>query len=236
MPYSVNEGQLYDNDRRLGDAEAIYVDSRQHDVQGFIKRGLYPSEWPRFIIKQLPVADYLFVTPSGLIVGIESKTANDFHTSRFELRLQRQSRELLDWVDIPIWGLMLLPAEEWTTPCLTDMVKWQAMGGSIQVLPWDAFQIAQVLTELRTILQPGSHLRSVLRGDDYQRPDDIPMSPCATALRRIFRGVGIKTALLLDNRYEGDIIKALNAPDEEWEQIPRVTAGILAQKRNLCKN
>ena len=233
--YSVQENELYFDDLLIGGAEAIYVDSRQSDMLKFVKRGLYPTEWPRLVVKQLSVGDYIFVTPSGMTVGIESKTAGDFQTSKDKQRLQRQSRDLIASVDIAMWGLLLLPGEEWSTPCLTDMVKWQAMGGSIQILPWDVYQTAQVLVELRTIMQPGTHLRSVLRGDDWKRPEEIEMSPCATALRRIFTGVGVRIAMLLDNKYEGDIIKALNAPEEEWREIPRMRELILAQKRKLCQ-
>ena len=232
--YSVQENELYFDDLLIGDAESIYVDSRQSDMLKFAKRGLYPTEWPRLVVKQLSVGDYIFVTPSGMTVGIESKTAGDFQTSKDKQRLQRQSRDLIASVDIAMWGLLLLPGEEWSTPCLTDMVKWQAMGGSIQILPWDVYQTAQVLVELRTIMQPGTHLRSVLRGDDWKRPEEIEMAPCATALRRIFTGVGVRIAMLLDNKYEGDIIKALNAPEEEWREIPRMRELILAQKRKLC--
>ena len=232
--YSVQEGSFYYDDILLGDADAIYVDSKQSDMFKFVKRGLYPSEWPRLVIKQLPVGDYLFVTPDGLTVGIESKTANDFQTSKARQRLQRQSRDLLSSVDIAMWGLLLLPGEEWSTPCLTDLVKWQAMGGSIQILPWDVWQTAQVLVELRVIMQPGTHLRSILRGDDWQRPEDVvELSPCATALRRMFTGVGVRIAMLLDNKYEGDIIKALSAPDDEWREVKRMSKTILDQKRKL---
>ena len=233
--YSVQENELYFDDLLLGDADAIYVDSRQSDMLKFAKRGLYPTEWPRLVVKQLSVGDYIFVTPSGMTVGIESKTGGDFQTSKDKQRLQRQSRDLIASVDVAMWGLLLLPGEEWSTPCLTDMVKWQAMGGSIQILPWDVYQTAQVLIELRTIMQPGTHLRSILRGDDWKRPEEIEMSPCATALRRIFEGVGVRIAMLLDNKYGGDIIKALSAPDEEWKEIPRMREGILAQKRRLWK-
>ena len=235
MGYSVQENELYFDDLLIGDADAIYVDSRQSDMLKFAKRGLYPTEWPRLVVKQLSVGDYIFVTPSGMTVGIESKTGGDFQTSKDKQRLQRQSRDLIASVDVAMWGLLLLPGEEWSTPCLTDMAKWQAMGGSIQVLPWDVYQTAQVLIELRTIMQPGTHLRSILRGDDWKRPEEIEMSPCATALRRMFSGVGVRIAMLLDNKYDGDIIKALSAPDEEWKEIPRMREGILAQKRRLWK-
>jgi hypothetical protein len=233
--YSVKENELYFDDLLIGGTDTIYVDSRQGDMLKFVKRGLYPTEWPRLAVKQLSVGDYIFVTPSGMTVGIESKTAGDFQTSKDKQRLQRQSRDLIASVDIAMWGLLLLPGEEWSTPCLTDMVKWQAMGGSIQILPWDVYQTAQVLIELRTIMQPGTHLRSILRGDDWKRPEEIEMSPCATALRRVFTGVGVRIAMLLDNKYEGDIIKALNAPEEEWREIPRMRELILAQKRKLCQ-
>ena len=235
MGYSVQENELYFDDLLIGDADAIYVDSRQSDMLKFAKRGLYPTEWPRLVVKQLSVGDYIFVTPSGMTVGIESKTGGDFQTSKDKQRLQRQSRDLIASVDVAMWGLLLLPGEEWSTPCLTDMVKWQAIGGSIQILPWDVYQTAQVLVELRTIMQPGTHLRSILRGDDWKRPEEIELSPCATALRRIFEGVGVRIAMLLDNKYGGDIIKALSAPDEEWKEIPRMREGILAQKRRLWK-
>ena len=233
--YSVKENELYFNDLLIGDADTIYVDSRQSDMFTFIKRGLYPTEWPRLVVKQLSVGDYVFVTPSGMTVGIESKTAGDFMTSKNNQRLQRQSRDLIASVDIAMWGLMLLPGDMWSTPCLTDMAKWQAMGGSVQILPWDAYQTAQVLVELRTIMQPGNHLRSVLRGDDWKRPDEIAESPCATALRRIFTGVGIRMAMVLDDKYEGDIIRALSAPEEEWSSIPRMKTNVLTQKRKLCQ-
>jgi hypothetical protein len=184
--YSVQEGSLYYDEVLLGDAGAIYVDVRQADMLKFVKRNVYPSEWPRLIAKQLSVGDYVFVTPTGMTVGIESKTGNDFVTSK------RQSRDLMASVDIAMWGLLLLPGEEWTTPCLTDMARWQAMGGSIQVLPWDVYQTAQVLIELRTVMQPGSHLRSILRGDDWKRPDEIELSPCATE-----KGIRGNTGVLL---------------------------------------
>jgi ERCC4-type nuclease len=233
--YSVQEGSLYYDDILLGSADAIYVDSRQHDMLKYVQRGLYPSEWPRFVVKQLSVGDYVFVTPEGMIVGIESKTAKDFFDSKVQQKLQRQSRDLVASVDIAMWGLLLLPGEEWTTPCLTDIVKWQAVGGSIQILPWDLHQTAQVLVELRTIMQPGTHLRSILRGDDWRRPDDVKdLSPCATALRRMFTGVGVKMAVLLDTKYEGDIIKALSAPEDEWREVKRMKELILIQKRKLC--
>ena len=233
--YSVQEGSLYYDDILLGDADAIYVDSRQSDMLKFVKRGLYPTEWPRLVVKQLSVGDYIFVTPAGLTVGIESKTAADFQTSKDKQKLQRQSRDLIASVDIAMWGLLLLPGEEWSTPCLTDMVKWQAMGGSIQILPWDTWQTAQVLIELRIIMQEGTHLRSILRGDDWKRPEETDeLSPCATALRRMFTGVGVKIAMLLDNKYDGDIIRALSAPEDEWREVRRMKDTILIQKRKLC--
>ena len=92
--YNVQDGALYYDDILLGDAGAIYIDSRQSDMLKFVKRGLYPSEWPRLVVKQLSVGDYIFVTPAGLIVGIESKTAADFQTSKDKQKLQRQSRDL----------------------------------------------------------------------------------------------------------------------------------------------
>ena len=234
--YSVQDGSLYYDDILLGNADAIYVDSRQGDMLKFIKRGLYPTEWPRLVVKQLSVGDYVFVTPAGLTVGIESKTAGDFQTSKNKQRLQRQSRDLLSSVDVAMWGLLLLPGEEWSTPCLTDLVKWQAMGGSIQILPWDVWQTVQVLIELRTIMQPGTHLRSILRGDDWKRPEETDeLSPCATALRRMFTGVGVRMAMLLDNKYESDIIKALSAPEDEWREVPRMREQVLIQKRKLCQ-
>ena len=76
--YSVQEGSLYYDEVLLGDSGAIYVDARQADMLKFVKRGLYPTEWPRLIVKQLSVGDYVFVTPSGMTVGIESKTGGDF--------------------------------------------------------------------------------------------------------------------------------------------------------------
>jgi hypothetical protein len=233
--YNVQENELYFDDLLIGGSDAIYVDSRQSDMLTFAKRGLYPTEWPRLVVKQLSVGDYVFVTPSGMTVGIESKTAGDFQTSKNKQRLQRQSRDLIASVDIAMWGLVLSPGDIWSTPCLTDMAKWQSMGGSIQVLPWDVYQTAQVLIELRTIMQPGTHLRSILRGDDWKRPEEIPMSPCATALRRMFTGVGVRIAMLLDDKYEGDIVKALTAPEEEWLSIPRMREQIIVQKRNLWK-
>ena len=233
--YSVQENELYFDDLLIGGAEAIYVDSRQSDMLKFVKRGLYPTEWPRLVVKQLSVGDYVFVTPSGLTVGIESKTAGDFQTSKDKQRLQRQSRDLISSVDIAMWGLLLLPGEEWSTPCLTDLVKWQAMGGSIQILPWDVWQTAQVLIELRVIMQPGTHLRSILRGDDWKRPAETDeLSPCASALRRMFTGVGVRMAMLLDNKYESDIIKALSAPEDEWREVSRMREQVLIQKRKLC--
>ena len=235
--YSVQDGSLYYDDTLLGDADAIYVDSRQSDMLKFVKRGLYPTEWPRLVVKQLSVGDYVFVTPAGLTVGIESKTADDFQTSKDKQRLQRQSRDLISSVDIAMWGLLLLPGEEWSTPCLTDLVKWQAMGGSIQILPWDVWQTAQVLIELRVIMQPGTHLRSILRGDDWKRPAETDeLSPCASALRRMFTGVGVRMAMLLDNKYESDIIKALSAPEDEWREVSRMREQVLIQKRKLCNS
>ena len=107
--YSVQEGSLYYDEVLLGDAGAIYVDVRQADMLKFVKRNVYPSEWPRLIAKQLSVGDYVLVTPTGMTVGIESKTGNDFVTSKNRQRLQRQSRDLMASVDIAMWGLLLLP-------------------------------------------------------------------------------------------------------------------------------
>ena len=84
-------------------------------------------------------------------------------------------------------------------------------------------------------MQEGTHLRSILRGDDWKRPEETDeLSPCATALRRMFTGVGVKIAMLLDNKYDGDIIRALSAPEDEWREVRRMKDTILIQKRKLC--
>jgi len=50
----------------------------------------------------------------------------------------------------------------------------------------------------------------------------------------MFTGVGVKIAMLLDNKYDGDIIRALSAPEDEWREVRRMKDTILIQKRKLC--
>tara|TARA_E500000331_G_C17116292_1_gene651909 strand:- start:615 stop:773 length:159 start_codon:yes stop_codon:yes gene_type:complete len=51
----------------------------------------------------------------------------------------------------------------------------------------------------------------------------------------MFDGCGVRIAMLLDTMYEGDIIKALSAPEEEWKGIKNMQRRILEQKRKLWK-
>ena len=232
--YSIKEDQIYWEDKLFGPVDTIYIDGNQKEMGEWLKKQqqLWPAPWPPFICKRLPVADYLFASAGGKIVGIESKTTQDFHASYYSRRLQRQSRELLQSCDVAMWGLMQMPGDVWDIPCLVDFYKWQACGGMAVILPWDCFRTAQLLVEFKAVVKEGRQLLSIISGVDLKRPGS-KAPPCAMALQRMFTGVGPKLAAALDKYFEGNILKALEASDEEWRNAARVTDGILKQRRIL---
>ena len=71
--YVVKRGELYEDERKLGKSERIYVDGRQ-DVADYVKR----SNRKGFAVAKLQEGDYAMVSKTGKTIGIEEKKPHDF--------------------------------------------------------------------------------------------------------------------------------------------------------------
>ena len=176
--YKVEGGELHYKGKSLGSKDEIYVDGRQ-DVAGYVKK----SNRKGFTVAKLTEGDYVFVTASGLTVGVEEKKAHDLCNSLRARRLQRQLRRLEGSVDIPILGLRFTDkgrsksqfSPDWwqlnNLNLIVELLKWDLRGNTI-LIPSGETQVLSTLKRVKNILQPGQHLLSIIAGDDYKRVQD----------------------------------------------------------------
>ena len=219
--YKVEGGELHYNGKSLGSKDEIYVDGRQ-DVAGYVKK----SNRKGFTVAKLTEGDYVFVTASGLTVGVEEKKAHDLCNSLRARRLQRQLRRLEGSVDIPILGLRFTDkgrsksqfSPDWwqlnNLNLIVELLKWDLRGNTI-LIPSGETQVLSTLKRVKNILQPGQHLLSIIAGDDYKRVQDS--SPFRKLVRRLIDGVGPTAAIKLEEHYEGSVKALLDDNEDGWK-------------------
>ena len=219
--YKVEGGELHYNGKSLGSKDEIYVDGRQ-DVAGYVKK----SNRKGFTVAKLTEGDYVFVTASGLTVGVEEKKAHDLCNSLRARRLQRQLRRLEGSVDIPILGLRFTDkgrsksqfSPDWwqlnNLNLIVELLKWDLRGNTI-LIPSGETQVLSTLKRVKNILQPGQHLLSIIAGDDYKRVQDS--SPFRKLVRRLIDGVGPTAAIKLEEHYEGNVKALLDDNEDGWK-------------------
>ena len=219
--YKVEGGELHYKGKSLGSKDEIYVDGRQ-DVAGYVKK----SNRKGFTVAKLTEGDYVFVTASGLTVGVEEKKAHDLCNSLRARRLQRQLRRLEGSVDIPILGLRFTDkgrsksqfSPDWwqlnNLNLIVELLKWDLRGNTI-LIPSGETQVLSTLKRVKNILQPGQHLLSIVAGDDYKRVQDS--SPFRKLVRRLIDGVGPTAAIKLEEHYEGNVKALLDDNEDGWK-------------------
>ena len=219
--YKVEGGELHYKGKSLGSKDEIYVDGRQ-DVAGYVKK----SNRKGFTVAKLTEGDYVFVTASGLTVGVEEKKAHDLCNSLRARRLQRQLRRLEGSVDIPILGLRFTDkgrskaqfSPDWwqlnNLNLIVELLKWDLRGNTI-LIPSGETQVLSTLKRVKNILQPGQHLLSIIAGDDYKRVQDS--SPFRKLVRRLIDGVGPTAAIKLEEHYEGSVKALLDDNEDGWK-------------------
>ena len=232
--YVVKRGELYEDERKLGKSEKIYVDGRQ-DVADYVKR----SNRKGFAVAKLQEGDYAMVSKTGKTIGIEEKKPPDFCNSLRSRRLQRQLRRLEKSVDIPVLALRFIRSPKgdiykpdwWQLNNLNvtvELLKWD-IRGAIIFLPADEDKLLSTLTRVRNILQPGSHLHSIVAGSDVKRVEDT--TPFSKLVRRVVDGVGAKSAKRLEEHYGSDIWALFKDDEDGWKE-----AGLhVGQRRTLAE-
>ena len=219
--YKVEGGELHYKGKSLGSKDDIYVDGRQ-DVAGYVKK----SNRKGFTVAKLTEGDYVFVTASGLTVGVDEKKAQDLCNSLRARRMQRQLRRLEGSVDIPILGLRFTDkgrsksqfSPDWwqlnNLNLIVELLKWDLRGNTI-LIPSGETQVLSTLKRVKNILQPGQHLLSIIAGDDYKRVQDS--SPFRKLVRRLIDGVGPTAAIKLEEHYEGNVKALLDDNEDGWK-------------------
>jgi hypothetical protein len=217
MKYTILDSLLYFDDRLLGPADAIYIDTSQPDFYDGVPDGC--------IRKKLIVGDYVLVTALGQVVGVEEKRPGDYASSWSSRRLHKQLRRILQACDIGVLALRL-PEIVWYQPedemlqrhsgndQGLDLLKWQTQGGLVGILPYGVEDVLVALRRWRAALTPGQHLFSAISGTDKRRP--VAESPNAQAFMRLFDYCGPTVGNKLASFF-GTVGNALKSPDEEWK-------------------
>ena len=228
---SSHDDELWADGQRLGNSDAIFLDSRQTGLSKWVELTKPEYWWPELVVCQLPYGDYAFVSKYG-IVAIESKTIPDLMGSYERRRLQRQLRHLLTAAPMAILGIVVdsITPDGVPMEILLDVAKWDMALGSTILIPSSYGELIPFLVQLRATIAPGAHLLSPIAGTDAPR---VHVTDCSTALERLFSGVGRKTAVAIAERYDQDLRSALNGTEEEWLEIPEVHKGIIKSRRKL---
>jgi len=220
--YTVEKEELLYNGKSLGSKNEIYVDGRQ-DVAEYIRE----SNTEGYTVAKLDEGDYVVVTPTNVVVGIEEKKAHDLCNSLRNRRLQRQLRRLESSVGIPILGLRFTDnyginaqfSPDWwqfnNINMPIELMKWDLRGNTV-LLPARDEYVLSTLKKLRNILQPGHHLFSIVAGDDIKRVQDS--SPFRKLVRRLIDGVGPTASAKLETYYRGNVKRLLNDNEEGWKE------------------
>jgi hypothetical protein len=205
------------------DPDLVYVDHAQPD-----------SSWarttPGFEIAHLrwqvpegeASCDYAWLN-KGKLWGVEEKRGADLVSSANKRRLQRQLRELVVEVDVPVLALRL-DYDPWDGAVLTlelgegelvRLMRWLSeWPGRTLWLP-DSLGLSDTLSWARTGLT--SPKLGVLAGTDRKRPK--APTQFQTWLRRLFTGVGAKTATRLESGFKGKTFaQALKAGPAQWHK------------------
>ena len=233
LTYHVQEGEMRYGPRLLGPSHLIYVDGNQ-DIA---KAGRATEQ---FKVVGLPVGDYVFqlMGEGGLIVGIEEKKLPDLVTSFKTRRLQRQLRQLTKAVSIPVLAFRLTCDRYYmldpyrhndTVQPLLSLLKWQAVGGMVAVLPGQYKLLCDMLLAMQSTLKPGRGMWSVLAGED--KPQSAKVGPLASSLHRLIPGIGPAMGSKLESHY-GGLLAALTAPDEEWQALG-IPKHILSRRKEV---
>lgn len=240
IQYTAHNQQIIEGGKVLCRSGQILVDSHQ-DLAQVVKAGWREHQ---FVVKALPVGDYVFVAQRKVVV-VEEKRPADLATSIRSRRLQRQLRQIMLAGEVSALGLRL--EREWGDRQRVygledevgyEIVKWEMLGGLVLFLPPSPEQVGDALLTLQAILKPGSHQLSILAGTDGGRETSPSFPPWARALRKVVKGVGPKTLGALVERYGREsqpLIAALAAPDEEWQALG-INKGVIKERRRVVEN
>jgi len=175
----------------------------------------------------LPVGDYILVGPENHLIVVEEKRLPDLVTSWRARRLQRQLRRMLMANDggVNVLGLRsatmlsLVDAYKYRqVPEISlDLLKWQSLGGLVGFLPFSPDGTLATLRDWRAVLRPGSHLFSILAGDDRNKPRES-MSRVAKGLRALVPGVGYEVGRRWAEASGENLLTALQMTDEQLKE------------------
>lgn len=225
-PYTFHDGAIFQGAKSILPGGIVGVDSRQADFAS-LKNGHEKVT--------LEAGDYIYHNGIHLLL-VEEKKLPDLYDSWKSRRLQRQLRHLLeanpDGINIlALRGSARHALQEifWQgdVPELAlDLLKWQVHGGLIGFLPARPSAIVNTIKAWGSVLKPGRGLLSILAGDDRTRQHfREPMTPVASALRRLLPGVGPKRAPLMAEACGESLITFFAADDDtlkRWGVTPAV--------------
>lgn len=182
MMLEVKDGQLQQGDSGLGPSTALFIDVGEPTPNN----GAY-------IKTKLPNRlDYAFCLDNGKVVGLESKTVSDLISSWRSRRLQRQLRDMLSEVDIPV--LLVRASDEIDYIMLdawpeiqVDLVKWQLIGGYLFMAPYETEHLFSFLSEAKAAMNGQRNLRTIISGVDRTKPKGNKQE---AALQAIIKGCG----------------------------------------------
>ena len=221
--------------------DLIYVDYAQPGTKSLV----YPFEvaairWQTDEDEEAG-CDYAWIR-EGKLYGVEEKRSEDLETSVRKRRLQRQLREMLPVVDVPILGLRMEETfSSWEYALRDkDVAKMQTLRylsewpGRTLWLPDDPAELMEMLLWARTGLTAPT--LGILAGTDRKKVTKAP-TPYQLRLRRLFSGVGPKRAKVLEVglRAAGlSFAAAISAKPSVWKEAG-AQIDVLRQLREMQK-
>ncbi len=223
----VIDGRLRDGEKDYGPATGLFVDAGEST----------PDEASGIIKAQLPHRiDYIYVVNNNeqpKIVGLESKKVGDLISSWRARRLQRQLRNMVETVDIPV--LLVRPGDEIDFVMLdawpeiqSDLVRFQMMGGYVWLAPYETEHLFEFLGETKSILSGNRNLRTIITGIDKAKPKGNKQE---AALQAMLKGCGPVMAKKLIGQFR-TVGRVLQATDTELRKSG-ATKGVVAQLKRL---
>ena len=213
--FTISDGGLWYDGRRLGAASGLYADSKELATLGE-KHGVKHLAMPQRI-------DYVFVAGTR-VVGCESKRPGDLVTSTHCKRLARQVRELKRQVDVAAVVLRGgLPKD--APDVLTNLVALQAIGVILIPTGPTDMDVLSALVEAVTILADESRSALVaVAATDKRKP---------RSLLEAVKGIGPGREALLHTKFDSPL-DVLNATDAELKEAG-LTKGVIAKIREAGK-
>lgn len=209
--FTILNGMLNFGPKVIGPATALYC--APSELKGLTERQAVVHTVLPFNI------DVVFVAEDK-VVGVELKRGQDLSSSHDTHRLSRQLATIGNTCDVVVLGIS--NAQDVPVDFEQDMVAYQMMGVILVNLPSTPRLVVAELAQLRPVFGGTRAILAPFKWFDIElKPNEQQREKRGWLLRTI-PGIGEKLSLKLLDKF-GSTMVALNATDEQWEQlkIPR---------------